>query len=295
MKKKSSFENKYPLLVPYIPNELIRENMTYNIGLEEKYKHTQELIERFICELSKYYDEEEVSDMLQETFLKLEESDFVSFINAYLHSCMEIKKNKECLFYFRKTLRLGKEAVSYIEKKGIIIGRKYMEIPLLVADLEYERYATGEENYKGKSLKEKFESLTLEQKGFLLPFVKEQDTFLLSILFSSFEEPLATLIEFLNHKNITHHMINKKSYNALGESLFIRLILLLLRQSTKELVDNVGTLLEKERFSILSSLIQCGLLENLEEMSLEDLETLDDMQIMALLTKTKKNLKKSDN
>ncbi len=295
MKKKSSFEKKYPLLVPYIENEIIRENMCYNPGLEKKYNHTSSLLETFILSLNQNFLEEEVSELIQETFLKFTEEELISFIKAYLHSSFEVQKNKDSLLYFRKTLKLGGEAIAYIEEKGIILGRKYMEIPTLIANNEYIKYAIGDETYKEKELKTIFFTLPLEQKQFLLPFVKTHETDLLTLVFSTFEDPLTNLLEFLIKKNVTHYILNRKCFHALEEPLFMRFVFLLLKQETTELERMAYSFVEKERFSLISYLIQNGLFERVTEVYDEELDTLEDSKVIELLTKREKNLKKTEN
>ena len=89
MKKKNSFDKKFPLFVKYFTDATIQNNMTDNADLLRKYNAYSESIEFFLKELDKRFDIDTIKRIIVEAIIKLPDSIMVSLITSYLNSSEE--------------------------------------------------------------------------------------------------------------------------------------------------------------------------------------------------------------
>lgn len=129
MKKKNSFDKKFPLFVKYFTDATIQNNMTDNADLLRKYNAYSESIEFFLKELDKRFDIDTIKRIIVEAIIKLPDSIMVSLITSYLNSSEEAKLNPDFIAYYNKTSNMGKASVEYIERYGLITDRSFKDIP----------------------------------------------------------------------------------------------------------------------------------------------------------------------
>ena len=108
MKKKNSFDKKFPLFVKYFSDVTMQNNMTDNADLLRKYDAYSESIEFFLKELDKRFDIDTIKRIIIEAIIKLPDSIMASLITSYLNSSEEAKSNPDFIAYYNKTSNMGK-------------------------------------------------------------------------------------------------------------------------------------------------------------------------------------------
>ena len=174
MKKKSSFEKKYPLFSKYFTDIIIQTNMVENADLSRKYITHNEIIRIFVMELASHFDVETIKEMIIESIVKLPDEMLLSLIKSYLASSENVKSNREFIKYFNKTSNFGRESLDYIIENGLITTRKYREIPNLAIDYHYAKIKTGEEEFKGDNLEDVYTYLTYPQRSYVIGLIENK-------------------------------------------------------------------------------------------------------------------------
>ena len=176
MIRSNSFEKKYSILVPFIVDTNIRNNMLNNKDLLNKYERNNSLIKAFVTELSNRFDNETVRKIIIDTIFKLPEELLVSFITAYLNSDEVTKSNSNCLSFYNKTLVYGKEVVKYIEENGIVSNRDYKNLPKVIIDKKFNDIILKQViTYGGENVLMMREPLTIQEKSLLITFIESNN------------------------------------------------------------------------------------------------------------------------
>lgn len=293
MKKKSSFERKYPLFVEYFEDEIVQKNMLSNNDLLRKYNDHNAIIQTFVNELIRHFDRDTIASILKETVLKYPDEILLSFIRAYLNSDEETKNNANIVNFYNKTLHLGEDCIFYIEQKGIIANRKYHDLPELVTDELYNELKTENEFFQGYSLEKLYLSLKLPQKRYVVSLLKNKSFEILDILFCNVESDFNDLINLLITKNIDSTIVNSDLMEFLGEYNLLRLVYSLL-DSDDSLINNIQFLIKNNRLRLIKNLIEKEMVFNLGNLNTHELKSLSDQEIIDRLMLKNINLAKKD-
>ncbi len=295
MKRKNTFEKKYPLLAPHISDEVTRQNMLENSDLLRKYELFSNLISTFIGELDKRFDKDTILQLIKDTVLKLPDELLQSVIIAYLNSPEAVKSNADFLNFYNKTLHLGTECVHYIEKNGIICSRKYLNIPSIVIDDKYHNVKTGRESFKGERIDSIFYSLSFENKQLLLAFIESSTLSVLDLIFGSSELSLSPLLTALHNAHVSCDMFSNDMLNKLGLDDLRLLIYILLDMSYVDLaIIHIKALVQKNRIELIKRLIATREIYFIYELTFDEIDNLSDEEILKRLDKSDVNLLKKD-
>ncbi len=260
MIRSNSFEKKYDILVPFIVDNNVRNNMLSNKDLLSKYERHYSLIKAYVNQLSVCFDKETTKKLIEDTIMKLPEELLVSFMTAYLNSDDVTKYNSNCLSYYMRSVNLGKEVVKYIEENGIVSNRDYKNLPKVIVDKKFNDIILKQViTYGGENVLMMREPLTLQEKSLLISFIESNNFEVLDVLFSPYYE-LKKLLAFLNAIGINTNLINRKNLSELGtEKLLILIIKNFNLYGDINLKSNITTLtlmLEKERKDLINELIK---------------------------------------
>ncbi len=284
MKRKSSFEKKYPLFSKYFNDSVIQENMVDNADLTRKYATYNALISQFIFELDSRFDVETIKEMIIESVVKLPDEMLICLIKAYLASDEMAKANLEFIKYFNKTSNFGRDALNYIVDKGLITTRKYREIPSLAIDYRYDLVKTGEEVFKDVHLENVYQYLTYPQRSYVISLIESKAFNYLDEIFKNLNLNIINLIKILMSKNIDCDILNKKAIEGIESHSMMVLICLLI-----EMDDNIKSVMalkemfKRERFTLIKQIITNNYVNLLAKINYLDIIDMSDDEIIKLL------------
>jgi len=273
------FETEYSLLDKYITNPTKRANMLSNAELKRIYNSNKTAIKFFILELEKHFDVETIQSLIDATILRMPENVLVSFMTAYLNSSEVAKSNTDILSFYNKIQYFGPEAVKYVEFNGIITNRSYTELPVKIIEDKYQQVKTGSESYNGEMLDDIYNELSDQEKIFVYNLVEAKSFYLLERLFQGHNYSLKTVLHLLTANKIDHHIINEEVYDKLGFNLFVLVLLIIDSDYCDIVTQNVKYLISENRFTLLTKLIQEGLIKNIDKLSVTHIKELNDRQI----------------
>ncbi len=273
------FEIEYSLLDKYITNPTKRANMLSNVELKRIYNSNKTAIKFFILELEKHFDVETIQSLIDATILRMPENVLVSFMTAYLNSSEVAKSNTDILSFYNKIQYFGPEAVKYVEFNGIITNRSYTELPVKIIEDKYQQVKTGSESYNGEMLDDIYSELSDQEKIFVYNLVEAKSFYLLERLFQGHNYSLKTVLHLLTANKIDHHIISEEVYDKLGFNLFVLVLLIIDSEYCDIVTQNVKYLISENRFTLLTKLIQEGLIKDIDKLSVTHIKELNDRQI----------------
>lgn len=294
MRKKSNFELNYPLFVNYFNDELVRDNMINNKDLKRKYEAHTELISTLIFELEKRFDKFTINNILTETVLKLPDEVLTSFIVSYLNSNESTKSNPNVVSFYNKILHLGNSSIEYIEENGIITNRTYKDLPVLIINNKYHLLKCGNEHFKNELLDDVFDTLSFEEKKYVIMLLEHKCLDILNLLFVNIEISFKDLIDYLMKAGINNNIINNEVYSNIQEKLHLLLICELASINNKEVTEATVKLINEKRYSIVTQLILNKVLNHLLYFSNEDLMSMNDNLIIEFINNNYNLVKKED-
>lgn len=295
MKKISDFEKKYPLFVPYVTDETMRDNMLLNDDLMRKYNEHLSEISEFIQEIASRFDVETVLALLQETVFKCPDEVLTSFIKAYLNSSEASKNNRDVMKFYNKSLHLGEECVHYIEEHGIITNRQYRELPTLATDDKYNKYKNDNEIFKNEILSHVYPNLTLAEKRLVVSLLARGSFGMLNNLFASVDIPLKHLLALIALKGIDGEIINKDVASNMGEYYLLCLLFSIFDLDYSDgVVVNIRHLIREGRYGLLTTLALNKGISSLGGYNSDMIRTMTDQDFIDDITKKGFNLVKID-
>lgn len=284
MKKKSTFEKKYPLFSKYFTDLTIQDNMLDNADLLRKYEKHNQLISMFIGVLDSHFDLETVKEMIIESIIKLPDEMLLSLIQAYLASDEAAKSNLDFIKYFNKTSNFGRESLDYIVANGLITNRKYREIPSLAIDYHYNCVKTGEEKFKGVHLENVYEYLTYPQRSFVISLIEHKVFDSLDQIFVNNNLNMLNVIKILMSKGINTNILNKESLECLGNNNMMMLLYLLIDEyDPTEGIKIVTEMFKEKRFDLVKQIISNNYISLLGNVNLSNLASMSDEEVIKLL------------
>lgn len=295
MKKVSDFEKKYPLLMPYVCDEITRDNMLTNEDLLRKYNEHLNEIQSFVQEIDSRFDNETVFVLLQGSVFKFPDEILLSFIKAYLNSDEAAKNNQDVIKFYNKSLHLGEECVHYIEEHGIITNRSWRDIPTFVVDEEYEKHRKGNEKFKEEMLNQEYSSLNFKERRLVVDLLKCNSFDLLHQLFLCIDISFRQLLAMLLAKGVDTKILNSETAEGMGEyNLLLLLIAIFEIEHFDITVSNVRHLIEKGRFDLLKNLAITKNVASLSSYNPNVIDGMSDKEFMEEITKKGYNLLKKD-
>lgn len=284
MKKKNSFEKRYPLFSKYITEEIVQNNMLDNIDLSRKYKTYNEIIKMFVGELEKHFDVETIRDMIIESIIKLPDEMLVSLMKAYLASDEDAKSNIEFIKYFNKTSNFGRESLDYIVSNGLITNRKYRDIPNLAIDYHYNKIKNGNESFKGVPLEMAYNYLTYPQRSFIISLMESGAISFLDEIFASFNFNIINLIKILMDNGIDKDILNKENIEAITTYSMMLLVCLIMEMNEPlKSVQVLKKILESKRYDLIQQIIVNNYVSILANVNYEEITSMTDEEIIKLL------------
>lgn len=264
MIRSNSFEKKYTLLVPFIKDINVRNNMLSNRDLYDKYLRNQSLIKAYVNELKNRFDIETIESLIKETIFKLPEELLRSFITAYLNSSESTKNHPDALVYYKKSLSYGNESVKFIEKNGIITNREYKNLPKIIVDKKFTDLTTkGIYTYNNQNILLYENSLSLQEKSLLNTFLESDNLRVLDEVFRDYLD-LKKVLAYLNATGINTNIINKKNLELFGSRnlLFISMVnfSMLGDNNLKNNIENIKLILNNKRLDLVNALVENNLL-----------------------------------
>ncbi len=296
MKKKNNFEKKFPLFVKYFNDPIVEANMAENTDLVRKYDAYSETIEFFLKELDKRFDTYTIRNLIIEAVVKLPDNIMMSLITSYLNSSEDAKSNVDFISYYNKTSNLGLESLEYIEKYGLITNRSYKDIPELAIDAKFESLKSGAEQFNGVGLSEIYYSLTMPEKRYVLSLIQAKIFEYFDVLFDKFNFSFKSLLSLLMKRDIDASILNRKSFEGLGEEYLLLLVCLIIDSDDIVVsLPNIKTLLEHERYDLIGKILDFNLLIPLSKVSLDNIDELTDEEIINEIKRRELVLEKVEN
>lgn len=296
MKKKNNFEKKFPLFVKYFNDPIVEANMAENTDLVRKYDAYSETIEFFLKELDKRFDTYTIRNLIIEAIVKLPDNIMMSLITSYLNSSEDAKSNVDFISYYNKTSNLGLESLEYIEKYGLITNRSFKDIPELAIDAKFESLKSGAEQFNGVGLSEIYYSLTMPEKRYVLSLIQAKIFEYFDVLFDKFNFSFKSLLSLLMKRDIDASILNRKSFEGLGEEYLLLLVCLIIDNDDIVVsLPNIKTLLEHERYDLIGKILDFNLLIPLSKVSLDSIDELTDEEIINEIKRRELVLEKVDN
>lgn len=296
MKKKNNFEKKFPLFVKYFNDPIVEANMAENTDLVRKYDVYSETIEFFLKELDKRFDTYTIRNLIIEAVVKLPDNIMMSLITSYLNSSEDAKSNVDFISYYNKTSNLGLESLEYIEKYGLITNRSFKDIPELAIDAKFESLKSGAEQFNGVGLSEIYYSLTMPEKRYVLSLIQAKIFEYFDVLFDKFNFSFKSLLSLLMKRDIDASILNRKSFEGLGEEYLLLLVCLIIDNDDIVVsLPNIKTLLEHERYDLIGKILDFNLLIPLSKVSLDSIDELTDEEIINEIKRKELVLEKVEN
>ena len=284
--EKVTFDKKYPLFVDIFTDETTRRNMLANEDLSRKYEANNQVIKTFIFELNKRFDVETVRKIVSDTVLKLPDNLLVSFITSYLNSDEATKSNSDVVSFFNKTLNLGNNCISYIEKNGIVANRKYKELPQLLIEDKYKKLRSDDYTYESNGVVQKlddvFENANMNEKELIIDLLEHDSFKHIKPIFERFNFSLKTIITLFSDKGIDSRLINDRVIRSINYYCMMILICFLLDiENSKEVLVRINHLIDTDRIELVNDLIINGLVERLSSFTVEELDSLSNEVIIS--------------
>lgn len=296
MKKKNSFDKKFPLFVKYFTDATIQNNMTDNADLLRKYNAYSESIEFFLKELDKRFDIDTIKRIIVEAIIKLPDSIMVSLITSYLNSSEEAKLNPDFIAYYNKTSNMGKASVAYIERYGLITDRSFKDITKKAVDAHYADVRSGAEQFNGVGLDEIYDTLTYPERKFIISLIEAKIVEDFDVLFEKFNFSFKSLITVLMARGIDAGILNKAVLNGLGEEYLLILVCLFLdNDEAIGAIANMKSLFAIERYELVKLIINENLLVAFANADVNSFADKEDNQIIEELKKKELVLTKQEN
>ena len=282
-----TFETKYPLFVDIFGEPFIRQNMMENQDLYRKYIANNAIIKTFIYELNKRFDVETVRKIVEDTVLKLPDNLLVSIVTSYLNSDEATKSNPDVVQYFNKTVNLNektKECINYITENGIVANRSYKNIPNILTDDRYKELDTSALFYiEGRNVvkvDDIYETLTYPERELLIQFIESENFDYIGKVFERFNYSLKSILTLLVMKGIDTKIINQEVIETLTPYFTMLLVCFILdTEKHEEVVKNLHSLINKQRYELIKHLICYSLIEELALFKADELATLSDDDI----------------
>ena len=282
-----TFETKYPLFVDIFSEPFIRQNMMENQDLYRKYIANNAIIKTFIYELNKRFDVETVRKIVEDTVLKLPDNLLVSFVTSYLNSDEATKSNPDVVQYFNKTVNLNektKECINYITENGIVANRSYKNIPNILTDDRYRELDTSALFYiEGRNVvkvDDIYETLTYPERELLIQFIETENFDYIGKVFERFNYSLKSILTLLVMKGIDTKIINQEVVETLTPYFTMLLVCFILdTEKHEEVVKNLHSLINKQRYELIKHLICYSLIEELALFKADELAKLSDDDI----------------
>lgn len=285
MKKKSSFEKKYPLFSKYFTDIIIQTNMVENADLSRKYITHNEIIRIFVMELASHFDVETIKEMIIESIVKLPDEMLLSLIKSYLASSENVKSNREFIKYFNKTSNFGRESLDYIIENGLITTRKYREIPNLAIDYHYAKIKTGEEEFKGDNLEDVYTYLTYPQRSYVIGLIENKSFQYLNEIFDNFNISIVNLIKLLMGKNIDKAILNKEAIEGIGSySMMILICLIIEMEDSLRSLEVLKQMFANKRYELIKKIITNNYIGVLANINYENVALMNDEEVIKLLS-----------
>ncbi len=282
--KKNSFDKKYPLLVKYIIDDDVRQNMLNNNDLARKYEATKSSIQIFLFELEKRFDSQTIANIIMETIFKYPDEMLLSFITAYLNSDEPTKSNLEIVSFYNKTASLGLKALKYIENHGIIANRHYKELPSMIIDELYEQLKTGEETFKDEFLDKCYPNLAINEKQLVVELLENKAFHLLDKIFKTFSSNLSNLLKILVASRIDTKIINNEVFEHIDTDVLTGIIYMLISiEEINNILLSIQNLFKAGRYQLLENIVYQDKFYELDKFTNEDLNNLKDEEIMQKL------------
>lgn len=284
MKKKNSFEKKYPLFRKYFTDETVQNNMIDNADLSRKYQTYHEMIKMFINEIDSHFDVETIKNMIIESIVKLPDEMLISLIKSYLASSEEAKSNMDFIKYFNKTSNFGRESLDYIVDNGLITTRKYRDIPNLAIDYHYNKIKTGEEEFKAIHLEDVYSYLTYPQRSYVISLIESKAFKYLDEIFQNLNVNILNLIKILMNKNIDKIILDEEAIKGLGTSSMMLLICLLIEmEDSLRSLQVLKKMFEDHRYELIKKIVASNYVSLLGNVTYENVASMSDEEVINLL------------
>lgn len=283
---KSDFDRRFPLFAKYEFDSSVKTNATENEDLIRKYNQYNQSITSYLYELDKRFDKETIKKIIVETIFKNPDEIMISIITSYLNSSEDVKSNELFVNFYNKTSNFGVDSIHYMQKNGIILDRKYKDIPILALDDKYDSIKSGEEIFKDELLDTVYDSLSPLEKRYVVSLIENNSYGLLDLLFSRFNFTTKSLIRTLIKKGIGIILINNEVISELeAYSLMLMFCYIIESENAYNLVNNITILVSNKRYDVLKKIIMDDKLENLSNITENELSSDDDTLINIIKNK----------
>lgn len=295
MKKKMTFDKKYPLFAKYITDSEVQYNMMENADLFRKYEAYSESIALFLFELDKRFDVETIKGIIVEAIIKLPDEIMISLITSYLNSDEAAKGNPEFIAFYNKTSNLGIASVNYIEKNGLVTNRSYKDIPNVALDALYNDKRTGYEMFKDVPLDDVYDTLSYTERKLVVDLICNNSFSLLDEIFAKLNINLPVLIKILVNKNFDIEILNEKTVREINPYFVMILFCLIMdNEETFASIENIKNLCRDKRFELIRKVITENKLVVLGQIEYESISNLTDDEVIDLLEKKELVLAKTE-
>ena len=243
-----SFENIYPLLMPYIKNKDLQDELINNQDFKDKYNNNSSLIEAFIYELTKNYKKDEITKLINKYIIKFDENSLREIIMLYLDLSPEDKLDKKFFKYYDEEHKLNKTEDELNREHEI--------------DAAYNRLKKGTESFHDIPLDSLYKILDYKEREFINSLLINKNGWkaFLSLFEERYHANFQSLIKLLNKALIDGTIINEDTLNILGEDNFNELTFTLLSNHNLEVAKHIKTLINNNRYDLIEYMISSNLI-----------------------------------
>lgn len=248
------FSKRYPLIDKYINDEDVKNYLINDEDFKNKYDINSTLIEAFLYELSKHFDDEQIVKIVYTSIISYDNDSLEELIMRYLNSSDITKK---CFAFFEK----------YDKKFNMKEKRtKDLERERKIDDL-YNTNKTGSETFGSASLDSLYKNLDLNGKEYIANLIAHEEIDKSYSIFKdmfeySYQDNIDVLIKILIKKGITYKIINNNVLSELQEKCFCQLIDNLIREKSIKSCNTIVKLIDERKYNLVLRLVTNNIVSN---------------------------------
>lgn len=298
----NTFKTKYPLLDKYVTDSTIRENLVKNQEFNKKYINNEFLIEAFVKELDRHFDKDTAYKIIKESIFFMPEITLQSFITSYLNSNEVTKANADVLKFYKTNSQYGIESTKYIEANGIITNRSFKEVPAKILNDKFRNLNTKDYSFGETKLNDIYESLSYQEKSLLISIMENNTFEIFNDIYDTRLEKfniethfnLKTLLNLLINCEVDTAILNKEVISNIGEDNILFLSYSLFNMNYGASASRIiKHYISNKKFDLIIALINKGLINKLENFTIENVKNVEDEDLIKVLSKKINNMEYS--
>ncbi len=248
------FSKKYPLIDKYITDNDVINYLVNDENFQEKYNVNSNLIEAFINELLKHFDDEQIEKVVYSFIISYDNNQLEELIMRYLNSSDVTKSNFSFFENYDKRINMKIKKPRDIERERMI-------------DDLYNSNKTGNETFGDVSLDSIYNNLDIDGKEYIANLIAHEEVDNSYSIFKdmfeySYKDNINMLIKILNKKGITYKIINNNVLAELQDKCFCQLISNLIQEKNNKSCNTIIKLIDERKYNLVLRLVTNNIVSN---------------------------------